>query len=262
MPAQPLSRRRVLEMLVVLGFGAACQPAADLDDHSPPEPWGGGNSVDNHDSPARQNLEALMDVFIPSERDEQGNLLSAGALEAGAYEVVKLERMVGPARALGLIGALPDGFDQSIASFDTSFRATLSAALDALAADEVSATFFRKLSRERQIRAVARGLENETVAPLLRYVRTACFVAYFGAVENDLGLREIGFPAFEDFADRLAVSGYPRTVTDGRLIDPNTENLATLAAQGELDDYTQNKAPAPTPSDDLSSIVDEHGDLS
>ena len=48
-------------------------------------------------------------------------------------------------------------------------------------------------------------------------VRSACFVAYLGAAYSDVGLREIGFPPFENLADGLAVSGYPRTRT-GRLI--------------------------------------------
>ena len=57
-----------------------------------------------------------------------------------------------------------------------------------------------------------------------------------------------------------AVSGYPRT-RSGRTVDAAHENLAQLAAAHDLDDYTFNLAPAPTPGDDLTLLIDANGDL-
>jgi hypothetical protein len=91
-------------------------------------------------------------------------------------------------------------------------------------------------------------------------LRAACFTSFLGAIDSDAGLRAVGFPAFEDMAAGIAVSGYPRT-RDGRLIDAETEDLDALARAGELDDYTYNLQPEPTPGDDLSLVINADGDL-
>jgi hypothetical protein len=88
----------------------------------------------------------------------------------------------------------------------------------------------------------------------------AAFLAWLGAVRSDIGLVAIGYPPFENHADGLAVSGYPRT-TDGRLVDAEAEDLAALAASGELDDYTYNQVPAATAGVDLDDVLDARGDL-
>ncbi len=232
--AAGLSRREVLQVLGVLGFSAAgCGllrapspgDAPELDDPpldpGPPPP------------PARygSNLRALMETLL------------AGSPAAGAERVLSIESFVFIARAQGLLPGVPLDFSAP-ATFDESFHRILDADLNALAALERPLTAFRELPPELREAAVQAAFDDPLRAPSLLFVRAACFIAYLGAVYSDLGLVAIGFPPFEDFEDRLAVSGYPRT-----------------RASGEVEDYTYNRDPAPTPGDDLSLVIDANGDL-
>jgi hypothetical protein len=200
----------------------------------------------------RDNLIAAMDVIIPGD---------AGAVEAGALEVLALERFVPLARSLGLLPALPPDWQDAIAGgLDPLFETLLAAELDAMAFERQALTPFRYLGRADQEEAIALAFEDPRRRPVMAFLRSICMWAWLGAVVNDAGLRAIGFPPFESFDDRRAVSGYPRT-TAGRLIDAENEDLVQLAAAGELDDYTSNQAPAPTAGDDLSLVLDARGDL-
>lgn len=206
------------------------------------------------------DLEALMDVLLPSERDPSGALQKAGAVEVGAPEVLKLDNFVRLLRAQGLLqpGVL-QLFDQH-ESFDARFRALLAEDLALLAAIERPGTPFRRLPRALQEAAVERGLSDPAVAPFLELVRAACFLAYLGAMHTDQGLIDVGYPPFEDFAGGVAISGYPRTLT-GRRIDVEQEDVEALIRANNWDDYSYNRPPAPTPSDDISDVMDEDGDL-
>lgn len=253
-------------MLGLLGFSAAALPLGcarplDLRPESAPKGPPVGRRPPPEETPLYDDdLESLMDVILPSERGPGGELLKAGAVEVGAAAVLKLDNFVRLLRAQGLIqpGVL-DLFDEH-ESFDARFRALLAEDLALLSALERPGTAFRRLPRALQEAAVERGLSDPSVAPFLELVRTACFLAYLGAVHTDQGLIDVGYPAFEDFAGGVAVSGYPRTLT-GRRIDVEQEDVAALIRANNWDDYSYNRPPAPTPGDDLSDVMDPAGDL-
>ncbi len=252
------SRRQTLTAL--LGAGVwACRPATQPEDpaHLPPQ-------LPIEPAPERpaffDNVDALFDVLVPVERDAQGRLVSPGAREARADRVLQTERFVRLAMRQGLLPVLPEPVVDALADLSGQVRATVNRQLDALATQERPLTAWRELSRGAQEKLLAQALEDPAMRPALTVLRAACFVGYLGAVASDVGLRAVGFPAFERFEEGIAVSGYPRT-RDGRLVDPAKESLAALAAAGQLDDYTYNRAPAPTPGDDLSLVLDANGDL-
>lgn len=257
-----LTRRRALSLLSWIGAGAALGAAC-----GPPEATGDAPSgprlpelpdVDPY-APA-DNLKALMDLLLPAERDASGRLTSPGAVEAGALELLQLQRFIPLAQGQGLLPALPPALAETAAALDPALVAFLSAELDAVASEVQPFTSFKDLKPGEQRRAVLLAQDDPERRAVIRFVRAVSMLAYLGAVVNDVGLRAVGYPPFEDFVAGIAVSGYPRTPS-GRLIDPAREDLAALAAAGELDDYTYNQAPAPTGGDDLSSVIDDAGDL-
>ena len=257
-----MTRRSALEALVGLGLVAAgCRPRAADDANAPspslPPETGSGPVAPSAYSDA---VDALSDVLLPAERDGAGKVLSVGAREAGAHEVLRAASFVPLAQAQGLLPPLPDSVMTRLADLDGAFRDALNAALDAAALLQKPLTKFQNLPRALQEAAVDQAFADPAQKPALLVVRAACLTAYLGAVQNDAGLQDVGFPPFESFADGLAVSGYPRTKA-GRLVDAATEDLAALAASGDLDDYTYNREPEPTPGDDLSSVLDANGDL-
>ncbi len=268
---EPLLRRRVLQVIgCVLGSIAGSTGCESAKAPAPArDPWDdfpglGVDELDPYpgedDGAAASNVRTLMDVLLPAEHDEAGDLLSPGALEAGAYEVLRLENFIDAARSQALLPSLPEAVYGGLERFDDVFQAIVSVDLDTLA-DEISPlSAFRNLPRVQQIEAVTKGLDDPLRGPLLQFVRAACFIAYLGAANSDVGLQQLGFPPFEDFEGGLAVSGYPRTA-NGRRIDPETEDLAALDAAGDLDDYTYNREPAPTSGDDLLSVLNEQGDF-
>jgi hypothetical protein len=234
-----MSRRSVLEALLGLGLVAAgCRPRA-VDDAGPPSPALPAETGSGHASPSAYSdgVDALCDVLLPAEHDGSGKLLSVGAREAGVARVISRFSDLGAA-----------------------FRETLNRALDAAALVQKPLTKFQDLPRALQEAAVDQAFDDPAQKTALLVVRAACMTAYLGAVENDAGLQDVGFPPFESFADGLAVRGYPRTKS-GRLVDATTESLAQLDADGDLDDYTYNREPEPTPGDDLSNVLDANGDL-
>ncbi|MGE0787194.1 MAG: hypothetical protein AB7S26_16100 [Sandaracinaceae bacterium] len=260
--AERLGRRDVLRVLSAIGFGAlsgACaMPEPDPERRQVPIP----DVVPPYDpeSTPEGNLRALLDVLVPAERAEDGTLIRAGALEVEAFELLRLRTFLPAARALGFLPATVDPVLAGAEGFDAAIRAALDADLDALASIERPFTRFEHLPRALQVRAVRAGMDDPLRAPLLQFARAVAFIAYLGAVRSDMGLRAIGFPAFEDHAAGIAIRGYPRT-REGRLVDAETEDLGALAAAGELDDYTFNLAPEPTDGDDLGAIVGPEGDL-
>ncbi len=185
------------------------------------------------------NVDALCDVLIPAERDHVGQIVSPGARETSPGKILRIE---------------------GLEELGDAFRVVLNGDLDALALLQRPLTPFRDLPRKLQEAVVRNAFADPARRPAMLVMRAACFTAYLGAASSDVGLRAIGYPPFENFADGLAVSGYPRT-RSGRLIDASTEDLAALEAAGDLDDYTYNRAPAPTPGDDLLGVLDTDGDL-
>ncbi len=262
---RPLTtRRQVLSALSALGFGGvvACgeQPLEDLDDDDD-DTW--LDDIDWEIDPvvAHETVEALMDVFIPAEFAPNGDLESPGAVQAGAMSVLELQHFVPVARAQGLLPpGLPDWLEEAASSVDPILVTVLASELEAMAQDQVPGTPFRNLTRSHQEEAVARAMVDPSRRPVMRLARGVAFIAYLGALTSDVGLVECGFPPFESFSDKRAVSGYPRT-RGGRLIDPDLEDLDAIAEDGQLDDYTYNAEPEPTPGDDLSDVIDLNGDL-
>lgn len=262
-----LSRRRALETLLGVGLGATtilsgCGTSTGRAPPSPalpPETPGEGSAAPSREAYA-DNVDALCDVILPAESDAAGKITSPGAREAGADKVLRIDTFVPLAIAQGFLPALSDLELSGLRDLAGTFRSTLNASLDLLAIRERPLTAFRNLPRGMQEAVVARAFADPAHRAAMLVVRAACFTAYLGAAFSDVGLQAVGFPPFESFDDGLAVSGYPRT-RSGRKIDAATEDLKKLAAEGNLDDYTYNRAPSPTTGDDLSKILDANGDL-
>jgi hypothetical protein len=169
--------------------------------------------------------------------------LLSGSVEAGAERVLSLDNFVFLARAQGLLPNVAADFEAP-GGFDEAFHRLLNADLDALAFLQRPLTEFRHLPPHLMEAAVKAGFDDPALAPQLGFVRAACFLAFLGAVHSDAGLVAIGFPPFEDFEQKIAVSGYPR-----------------LLASGATDDCTYNRAPDPTPGEDHSLVIDANGDF-
>jgi hypothetical protein len=244
LPPAAISRRRFLAAMASGSASAAlllvgCRPSSELRPPMLPDQTAGEGPA----APHTDSVDALWDVLLPTEYDAAGNVIAAGAREAGVDHVLAGENLLRAATELGLVSRLQEPVLALFDDFGGVARAALNQALDAAAALEHPLASFATLSPAQQDAVVQRGFDDERSAPLLRAARAACWLAYLGAVTSDVGLRAVGFPAFEDFDHGVAVSGYPRMTA------------------GAADDYTYNQAPMPTVGDDLSLIVDANGDL-
>jgi hypothetical protein len=220
---------------------------------SPPsDPGDLSNNVSYED-----NVDALLDVFLPADRDATGVVTSPGARELQAGRLFGDSTFIDLATGLGLLPALKSDVVQAATAAEGGLRTTINALLDVRAAKVSPLTKFSDLTRGDQLSVIDDAYGDDTVKPLLDIVRVIAFVGYLGALYADDGLVAIGFPHYEDFANGIAVSGYPRT-TDGRLIDATTEDLGALAASGKLDDYTYNATPA---AFSVALGLDANGDL-
>lgn len=261
-PPASISRRHALELLLGLGVLAGCSRGAD--DSGPATPFALPAQVPSGEVPAAgrfsDDVAALCDVLLPTELDAQDKVISPGAREADVDGALRIQDFVAIASAQGILPPLADADVRRLGGATDVFRATLNAELAVLAARQRPLTAFRDLPRAVQEQVVADAFADDAQRPLVLVARAACFLAFLGAVTNDVGLRYVGFPPFESFEDGRAVSGYPRTKS-GRLVDATRENLADLAAKGDLDDYTYARVPAPTAGDDLSAVLDAAGDL-
>jgi hypothetical protein len=260
--ADSITRRQAISRLLGLGVLATTACAPTDDDEAPavalPAQVPGGEVGDR--SRYTDDVDALCDVLLPTELDAANKVLSPGAREADVDGALRIEDFISVATAQGLVPPLPDADVRRLAGGVDVLRAAVNAELAVLAARHRPLSAFRELPRSTQEEIVRDAFDDDVQRPLVLVVRAACFVAFLGAVTNDVGLRAVGFPPFESFDDGLAVSGYPRT-RSGRLVDASTEDLAKLAGKGDLDDYTYNRAPAPTAGDDLARILDAAGDL-
>lgn len=256
-----IRRRDLLKVLGGLGIVAltpGCDAEAPVERIAPPDPM-----ITEHEPPEtpsiyRSNIEALMDTLLPAERDAAGQVVEPGAIEAGAERVLQIEDFLPLAQGQGFLPPIVSEVFGNTRSFDTALRRVLDADLDLLAARQRPGVTFRELPATLREAAVQTGMEDPLQQPLLEYVRVACFLAFLGAVHSDVGLQSIGYPPFEDVVGGVAVRGYPRLAT-GELIDAETESLDDFG--DELEDYTFNRAPEPTPGDDLSAVIDAGGDL-
>ncbi|MBL8951341.1 MAG: hypothetical protein JNK82_11220 [Myxococcaceae bacterium] len=222
-----LTRRELVAWLaLVSGCGGTVLPAkAKLPAQVPsrePEPV----------SPYADAVDALFDVMLP------------GAREAGVDRVLEDEEFVRFAQSQGFLRPLPEPLLTALDDLGTTGRGLLNRALDARAQLEQPLARYRELDLATRERLAEAAFDDDATAPVMLAMRAAACVAWLGAVTSDAGLVEVGFPPFEDFGDRLAVSGWPRTT-----------------ASGAVDDYTHNRAPAATAGDDLSAVLTPEGDL-
>lgn len=254
-----LTRRELLAWAAAAGVLPACGPGSSSEKPDPKLPAQTPSREPAAPLPYSDSVDALFDVLLPAER-ENGLIVSIGAREAGVDRVLELEHFARLAVAQGFIAPLPETVLTALDDLGTAGRTALNRALDARAQLELPLKRFHELDRPTQERIVERAFEDDATRPVMLALRAACFVAWLGAVVNDAGLRDLGFPAFENFDDGLAVSGYPRTKA-GRLVNAATEDLRALESSGQLDDYTVNRVPPPTPGDDLSLVLTTDGDL-
>ena len=246
-----MPRRTVLGWLSASGLVPGCIADPSIEPEAPALPdredvdWPDApdEPLDDLDEGATENVRALMDVLIPTERDETGNITAPGALEAGALEMLDLSRFLPSARALALIPETATPGFEDLEAFDAALTGLLSADLDALSFRRRPLTSFRNLQRSEQEDVIREALADPLTRPLLIFARAAAFIAFLGAVFNDEGLVHAGFPRFEDFEAGIANRGYPRTVA------------------GVVEDYTYNLTPPATEGDDLSALLDENGDI-
>lgn len=237
-----LTRRQVLRALV-LGGGALGLAACGSG--QPYRPPGLPEQTPDGELPAMytDSTDALWDVLLPAEYDSDGRLVSPGAREAGVDRVLDGENLVRVGIEQGLLSSLPEAVIALFDDFQRGARPFLNRELDLLCSVERPLASLGALTAEQRERVVQRAFDDDRLSAPLQAARAACWLAFLGAIASDVGLVDVGFPPFEDFAQGIAVSGYPRM-----------EN-------GLLSDYTYNQAPMPTPGDDLGSIIDADGNL-
>ena len=204
-----LNRREALFSMLA-AVSACAAPSAGEKGTLPPLPDQKGDAPPKE---ATDDVDALLDTLLP------------GAHEAGVSEVLALPDFGQIAFDRGFIPVMPPDFDTA--------RAALNADLARLA---FPLARFADHPRERREQLIENVLEQ----PIFAALRAACFFAWLGGFTNDIGLRAVGLPPYENLADGLAVSGYPRKNADGT-----------------IDDYTYDRAPAPS----IALGLDENGDL-
>jgi hypothetical protein len=223
-----LKRRELLRWAAAAGLLGACSDGVGLKPTLmlPDEP---GTQPPSSPPLYADSVDALFDVLLPAEAG------SPGAREAGVDRVLEVEHFARLAVAQGLLPPLDEGVLSALDDLSGTARGALNATLDARAQLERPLARFSELDRTTQEKIVAHGFEDDAQRPVLLVMRAACFVAWLGAVVNDAGLRDVGFPPFENFDDGLASSGFS--------------------------DYSVNQPPAATAGDDLSSLLTAGGDL-
>jgi hypothetical protein len=259
-----VSRRTALLQLLGIGFAATTSFACSTEEPlSRPLELPRQRPAGEAPEQARwvDALDALADLLVPAEIDAAQRIVVAGAREAKVDRVLDASRFAPLAVALGFVPVLPPIVTTALGATGDTFREALNVELDALAAIERPLTPFAELPGELREKIVVRALDDDELRPSILLVRAACLAAYLGGIASDVGMVAVGLPAYEDHADGLASSGYPRRVSDGALLDPEVDDLAALAADDELDDYTYNEAPLATPGDDLALVLDANGDL-
>ena len=206
----------------------------------------------------RLDVEAALEVLLPPEVDELGDIVGPGAVEVRAFEVLAGRRFV---PALQDRGLLPRWSGVTV-DLEPEGAVTTALALDLAraAARTMPGSAFRNLPPGPQEIALRDGLADPTRQWLYESARAACFVAYLGAVHTDEGLQRIGFPPYVDFRQRIANEGYPRRI-DGTALTLGSPEIARLLATGQLDHYSHERAPQPTPGDDLALVLDPDGEL-
>jgi len=257
-----LTRRRALELLATacgsLTAFAACGPG----EREPREKITLPDELPNvGPGRAANNVRALMDILLPAEFNDAGAMTSPGAVASGAFDVLSFDQFVPLAQAQGLLGPLPPGFAEDADELDGFLVEFLGTELDQMAGDVRALTPFHQLSRLEQHDLVRDAYDDPLRYPIVEFVRGICFLAYLGAVTSDIGLVDVGYPPFDDFGAGVANRGYPRRKTTQAPIDTEAEDIETLRALGDVDDYTFNEVPLPTPQDDLSTVIDAFGDL-
>lgn len=247
-----LSRRGLFFALCGAATALGCDVVTTTDDPLElPEdiPGAGPEPSDYADA-----LDAVANVLLPAQRDAKGLVLVPGAREARVDLVLDIASFAPLAVALGFLPPLGGAVQAALATSGDLFRIALNAELDALASLERPLASFKDLPFSVKERIVTRAFEDARLGPSMRIVRAACMAAFAGGIASDVGMRAIGFPPFEDLADGIAVSGYPRSRKDGR-------RLSEGAAEDDVDDYTYDEAPAQTSGEELSDLLDENGDL-
>ena len=257
-----LSRRQALIGLALAAFTtqACASRASETGSAAKAEPSAKDPGALSPGAPYEDGTDALLDHLIPADRDAKGAVTCPGAREVSAGRLFGDKELVSLAQGLGLLPALSDDAFTVATTSEGGLRVALNAALDLAAARERPLTAFKDLPKDAMSRVVDAMFDDpdrKGVGALMEAARVVAFVAYLGAVYDDGGLRAVGFPAYESFADGLAVSGYPRT-TSGRLVDATKEDLRALANKGELDDYTWNEPP---PVFAVPLGLDARGDL-
>lgn len=255
-----LTRREAL-LALAAAVAAGCAPRPEEFTPRDWEPRSSDQDAIDTDLVFADSVDAAFETILPAERDAQGRVVVPGAREAGADRVLSTEGFGLFALAQGFVPGLPDRAVALLRQAGDAFRIAANAELDALAALRRPLTAFRDLPADLRHEVLTGAFDDPARKGTVLVIRAAAFAAYLGAITSDVGLRAVGFPKFEDWNAHLAVSGYPRSKKDGRLLDPTKDDLSAVAARGELDDYTFGIAPEPTPGDDLSLVIDENGDL-
>lgn len=256
-----ITRRRALELFGWLAAGTVASACGVRPDESPDASLDVPLSyLDFGPENPSTNVRALMNVFLPTEYGADGRLLSPGALEVQAFEVLKLSDFISAAQAQGLLPRLPADLEEVVEVVDPVLVGFISTEIDLITTERYGAIRFRELHDDQQRELVEDALDHPERGPVFSFVRSVCFLAFLGAIKSDAGLVDVGYPPFEDFDAGIAQRGYPRT-RDGRRVDAESEDLDALEAAGDLDDYTYNRAPAPVAFDDLEDVVNPFGDL-
>lgn len=205
-----LDRRACLFSLLA-AVSACVAPSAGETGSLPPLPDQKGDGTPKE---ATDDVDALLDTLLPDVH------------ESKVSDVLAMKDFGRIAFDRGFVPVAPPDFD--------TVRAALNADLARLA---FPLARFADHPREMREHLIEKAVVEQ---PIFAALRAACFFAWLGGFTNDVGLQAVGFPPYENLADGLAVSGYPRKNADGT-----------------IDDYTYDRAPAAS----IALGLDENGDL-
>jgi hypothetical protein len=136
-------------------------------------------------------LNALFDVLIPTEGDQ-----NPGAVESQALEFFRSDALLRTGIGLGYIRDITNTPVADLTSSLLEIKVVL--ALDLHAKKFGILKNFAGLTRDEQEKVVAGLFADPIMGPIMDLVRAATMFAYVGAVYNDKGLVAMGIPPYED----------------------------------------------------------------
>ncbi|MGE0174884.1 MAG: hypothetical protein AB7T49_18980 [Oligoflexales bacterium] len=146
---------------------------------------------------AELNIKFLMETMFP------------GSLATKSYDLLDTNYFLSLAVQYGLTSTPPKFITDRMNDLNIFIHGLLAADLDA--GTKVKGHIFKRffeLNEEERIDVLKERLSHSPVAPAYELVRIVCLFAIVGTIKNDVGLKMLGLPRYENFADGLHNRGY------------------------------------------------------